>query len=46
MILTLLIILLLEGFMTISVEILTTCPLLPFLGGSVWIPSVIMGDVT
>lgn len=40
---TLLIILLLEGFITISVEILTIRQLLPFFGGSVLITSVIIG---
>lgn len=39
----LLIILLLEGFITISVEILTIRQLLPFFGGSVVITSIIIG---
>ena len=39
----LLIILLLEGFITISVEILTIRQLLPFYGGSVVITSIIIG---
>ena len=43
MIHTLLIILLLEGFITISVEILTMRQLLPFFGGSVLITSLIIG---
>ncbi|QRN04970.1 hypothetical protein GH742_14470 [Legionella sp. MW5194] len=40
---TLLAILLLEGFVTISVEILTIRQLLPFFGGSVVITSIIIG---
>jgi spermidine synthase len=40
---TLFFILLLEGFVTISVEILTIRQLLPFFGGSVLITSVIIG---
>ncbi|MDI1352778.1 MAG: fused MFS/spermidine synthase [bacterium] len=43
MIQTILIILLLEGFITISIEILTMRQLLPFFGGSVVITSVIIG---
>lgn len=39
----LLIILLLEGFVTISIEILTIRQLLPFFGGSVIITSIIIG---
>ncbi|GGI84759.1 fused MFS/spermidine synthase [Legionella impletisoli] len=39
----LLIILLLEGFITISVEVLTIRQLLPFYGGSVLITSIIIG---
>jgi spermidine synthase len=40
---TILIILLLEGFITISIEILTMRQLLPFFGGSVVITSIIIG---
>ena len=43
MLYTLLAILLLEGFVTISVEILTIRQLLPFFGGSVVITSIIIG---
>ena len=40
---TILIILLLEGFITISIEIVTIRQLLPFFGGSVVITSIIIG---
>ena len=43
MLLTLLTILLFEGFVTISVEILTMRQLMPFYGGSVVITSIIIG---
>lgn len=36
-------ILLLEGFITISIEVLTIRQLLPFFGGSVLITSIIIG---